>query len=70
MLHLFVPQSITSLIWAYLVLSSTQSPHAFCTILAFSMHSFIFLFSQQLARPTLLCLFIKIRHDTHTRVFK
>lgn len=31
MLHLLVPQYITSLIWAY------QSPHAFCTILAFSI---------------------------------
>lgn len=35
MLHLLVPQYITLLIWAY------QSPHAFRTILAFSIHSLI-----------------------------
>lgn len=44
MLHLLVPQYITPLIWAY------QSPHAFCTILAFSIHSRI-----HFLRRSLIC---------------
>lgn len=48
---------------SHLGLSSLQSPHAFCTILAFSIHSFIYSVNGEFG-PTLMCLLIKIGRDT------
>lgn len=67
MLHLLVPQSITPLIWAYLVFSLHMPFAPFWP--SASIHSSIFLFSQRLTQPYTIVLVNENRlwyTNTHT----